>query len=180
MIGSEDRTIIGSALPDFFGGIRNQFNYKNFTMSFFLNFSYGNDIVNYNRWQLANVNRGINQLTEVLDRWTPDNPNTNVPAARSQRSAEFPIDTRFIEDGSFIRLRDLTFSYNLPNNLVSRIGASNAKLYIRGSNLFTITNYSGIDPEGNSFNPNQSNLAGIEVSVYPMIRMYTAGLTVQF
>lgn len=180
MIGSEDRTIIGSALPDFFGGIRNQFNYKNFTMSFFLNFSYGNDIVNYNRWQLANVNRGINQLTEVLDRWTPDNPNTNVPAARSQRSAEFPIDTRFIEDGSFIRLRDLTFSYNLPNNLVNRIGASNARFYIRGSNLFTITNYSGIDPEGNSFNPNQSNLAGIEISVYPMIRMYTAGLTVQF
>ncbi|WP_087941253.1 SusC/RagA family TonB-linked outer membrane protein [Algoriphagus faecimaris] len=179
-IGTEDRTIIGSSLPDFFGGIRNQFSYKNFTFSFFMNFSVGNDVVNYNRWQLANVNRGINQLAEVKDRWTPQNTNTSVPAARSQRSAENAIDSRFVEDGSFLRLRDVTLNYRLSGNALQKIGAQTANFYLKGSNLLTFTRYTGIDPEANSFNPNSSNLAGIEVSAYPMVRMFTAGITVQF
>ena len=179
-IGTHDRTVIGSALPDFYGGIRNSFSYKNLDLSFFINFSYGNDIVNYNRWTLANVNRGANQLTEVLNRWTPLNTETNVPAARSSRSTEYAIDSRFVEDGSFIRMRDVTLSYKLPKDILPGNFISNAKLYIRGNNLFTITRYKGVDPESNSFSPNSSQLAGIEVSVYPMVRMYTFGINVQF
>lgn len=179
-IGTEDRTIIGSSLPKFFGGIRNQFSYKNLSISFFINFSVGNDVINYNRWQLANVNRGINQLAEVLNRWTPENPDTSVPAARTQRSAENAIDSRFVEDGSFLRLRDVTLNYRLGGNIINNLGVQSANIYLKGSNLLTLTRYSGIDPEANSFNPNSSNLAGIEVSAYPMVRMFTAGITVQF
>jgi len=179
-IGTEDRTIIGSSLPRYFGGVRNQFSYKNFTFSFFMNFSVGNDVVNYNRWQLANVNRGINQFAEVKERWTPENPNTTVPAARTQRSAENAIDSRFVEDGSFLRLRDVTFNYRLSGNALDKIRAQSANFYLKGSNLLTFTRYTGIDPEANSFNPNSSNLSGIEVSAYPMVRMFTAGITVQF
>lgn len=179
-ITGEDRTIIGSALPDFFGGLRNQFNYKGLNLSFFLNFSYGNEIVNYNRWTMANVTPGGNQLKEVLNRWTPTNTNTTVPAARRQRSAEYPFDTRFVEDGSFIRMRDITLSYSLPKTITDKLGGSTAKVYVRANNVFTLTNYKGVDPEVNSFDPSSSNLAGIEISVYPMVKTYTAGFTIQF
>jgi len=180
IIGSDDRTLLGSAMPDFFGGIRNQITYKKFDLSFFFNYSYGNEVVNYNRWILSQVQPGINQLTEVTSRWTPQNTETSVPRASSQRAAEYAIDSRFVEDASFLRLRDVTLTYRVPNQLMEKVGVTSGKLFIRGNNLLTITNYKGLDPEANSFNPAESNLAGIEVSMYPLVRMYTVGLNVQF
>lgn len=177
IINADDRTVIGSAQPDFTGGFSTNLFYKSFELSMNFNFVYGNDIFNSNRFAMERMNGQTNSNRAVLDRWTPDNRNTSIP--RASRSSQQIFSDRFLEDGSYIRLQSMTFAYNLPQRTVSGLNLSNIRFHIRGENLFVITSYSGFDPDVNAFG--QDFLTqGIDVGVYPKSRMITAGVEIDF
>ncbi|HAR74144.1 MAG TPA: TonB-dependent receptor [Flavobacteriaceae bacterium] len=162
-----DRTFIGDPNPDFTFGLTNNFKYKNLYLDFLITGSVGNDIFNASRLDLELMNDFKNQSTAVLDRWTTPGQVTNVPKAGSS-SALF-ISDRFVEDGTYVRLKAVTLGYNFKKAL----GFNNINLYVTGQNLFTITNYSGFDPEVNS---NGGSIIGIDYGVYPQVRTFIVGL----
>ncbi|MBP6378546.1 MAG: SusC/RagA family TonB-linked outer membrane protein, partial [Kaistella sp.] len=140
-----DRTFIGDPNPDFTFGFNNNFTYKNWYMDVLFTGSYGNDIYNASRFELELMNDFKNQSTVVLDRWTTAGQITNVPRANS--SSAMAISDRFIEDGSFIKLKAATLGYNFNNPFK---GLSKLNLYVTGQNLVTWTDYTGFDPEVNA------------------------------
>lgn len=174
--GISDRTKIGSGQPDFTFGLTNTFNWKKLDLSIFLQGSVGNDIYNSTRVDLEGMFDSKNQSVAVLDRWTPENRNTDIPRAVWQNTYNVSNSTRFVEDGSYVRLKSATLSYRLLENhkffkLLS--------LYISGENLITLTNYSGFDPEVNAFG-NSSTELGIDYGTYPQARSLIFGINVQF
>ncbi|UJH67053.1 TonB-dependent receptor [Allomuricauda sp. SCSIO 65647] len=175
---ADDRTIIGDGLPDLVYGFTNDFSWKGLDLSIFFQGVSGNEILNLNRRSLEDGQPNFNMLTTVRNRWTVDNPsNTNVRmAARHPNTAS----TFLIEDGSFLRLRNVTLGYNIPmksERLKSFI--SSARIYVTGQNLWTITDYRGFDPEVNS--EGQDNvLSGIDYGTYPKAVSYILGIDVSF
>ncbi len=183
-ITTDDRTIIGNANPDFIFGIGNNFSYKNFDLSFLFQGTYGNDIMNLLKVTYLNAPNKTNSIgnsfREVLDSWRGEGTSNTQQALNE--GAGLPSD-RFIEDGSYIRLKNLTLGYTLPRSLTSKWGVSNLRVYISGQNLFTITDYSGYDPEVDSRTDTAArrNLAlGYDAGSYPATRSYTFGLSVTF
>ena len=174
-ITTEDRTIIGNANPDFIFGIGNDFSYKDFDLSFLFQGTYGNDIMNLMTVTFSelpsNSNNTGNAFRYVKDSWRGEGT-SNTQQALNEGVG--PASTRFIEDGSYIRLKNLTLGYTLPKSLTSQWGISNLRLYISGQNLFTITGYSGYDPEVSSRTGNYN--LGFDGGSYPAIRSYTFGL----
>lgn len=138
-----DRTIIGNPNPDFFGGLSNTFGYKGLMLDIFMQYSYGNDILNYNSINLSTPNGNHNVYSELVNRWTPNNPSNIYPKASSDRTVLF--SDRYIEDGSFFKIKTITLSYSFPKLKIKRI--QDFKVYVTGQNLFTFTKYSGYDPE---------------------------------
>ena len=176
-ISADDRTVIGSSQPDFTGGFSSNLFYKNLELAMNFNFVYGNQIFNVNRFEMERTNGNKNANSAVLGRWTPNNPSTSIPRASRTNSQIF--SDRFIEDGSFIRLQSLSLAYNIPGNVISGLNMRNLRIYVRGENLFVITNYSGFDPEVNSFG--QDFLTqGFDWGVYPKSRLFTAGIEINF
>ncbi|WDF57925.1 TonB-dependent receptor [Flavobacterium sp. KACC 22758] len=177
-LDSQDKTIIGNPNPDFIFGFNNDFTYKNLDLNIFFQGSQGNQILNYTLMELASGNN--NATTEVLDAWTPTNTDTNVPAnaARTKR-----ITSRFVYDGSYIRLKNVSLGYSLDEKVVSKLGLSKVRFYISAQNLWTITNYPGSDPETNYLNDTNSrsntNL-GLDYGGYPNVRTFTAGFNLKF
>lgn len=172
-----DKTIIGNALPKNFGGLGNTFNYKNFQLSAFLQWSYGNDILNANRLAFENMdNAGQNQLVSTLNRWTPENQNTTMHRAGGQGFED--ISSRIVEDGSYLRLKTVNLSYKFSKDLIERLKISSLELYLSGQNLITWTNYSGFDPEVSV--ANSLITPGIDYSAYPKSRTFSIGLNVSF
>ncbi|MEJ2542343.1 MAG: TonB-dependent receptor [Gemmatimonadota bacterium] len=145
-ITPDDRAIIGYADPDFYGGFDNNFGFGPFTLDAFFTFSVGNDIVNASNAFLLNATGQLNERAEVMDRWTPDNTSTDIPRANANRRTL--LYSTLVEDGSYLRLQALTLGYQLPASLLP--GIRNGRVYVTGQNLFTITGYSGFDPEVNS------------------------------
>lgn len=177
VLNADDRTIIGTAQPDFIYGITNNFSYKNFDLNFFIQGSQGNDVLNaYRLYELESMRGVHNNHIRVLDRWTPENVDAQMPKA-DRRGHETFVSTRGIEDGSFIRLRNVVLGYNLPANNISWL--RNARIYVSGQNLLTITDYTGYDPEVNSFGQNPIN-QGIDYGAYPRARVYTVGINLGF
>lgn len=174
-ITTEDRTIIGNANPDFIFGIGNDFSYKDFDLSFLFQGTCGNDIMNLMTVTFSelpsNSNNTGNAFRYVKDSWRGEGT-SNTQQALNEGGG--PASTRFIEDGSYIRLKNLTLGYTLPKSLTSQWGISNLRLYISGQNLFTITGYSGYDPEVSSRTGNYN--LGFDGGSYPAIRSYTFGL----
>lgn len=179
---------IGSALPKFVYGWNNTFSYKNFDLDFLFNGVYGNDIFNQTRIRLENAYEATS--SNILNRWTPDNQNTDVPAyideaTRSEASLVrkiYDVDKRtgrWVEDGSYIRLKNLVFGYNVPKQYISRVGISSLRVYVSGTNLLTFTKYSGYDPEVSSFHSNDAQL-GIDLGNYPTAKVYSFGLNITF
>lgn len=146
------RVVMGSALPTWIGGITNTFRYNNLELSVFFNGQYGNKINFYGagRFSSANGRFEDNQTVDQLDSWTPTNTDTNVPQARLYYNNGAQASSRFIQDGSFLRLRTATFSYNVPTQWLKKARVSAARLYVSGYNLWTLTNYTGWDPEVNA------------------------------
>lgn len=172
-----DKTIIGNALPKHFGGLTNTFTYKNFELSTFLQWSYGNDVLNANRLVFESMQfPNQNQLATTLNRWTPENQNTTMHRALGQGFED--ISSRVVEDASYIRLKTINFSYNLPKEFLDTYKLSSLKVYLAAQNLFTITNYSGFDPDVSV--ANSLITPGIDYSSYPIHRILSIGLNVTF
>ena len=179
IINDFDRTIIGSAQPDFVWGLNNTATYRNITLSLFFQGSQGNQMVNQNLGDLANVNGKQNVLAAAgLGRWTPQNPSNEY--ARALTTANDNVfSSRFIEDASYLRLKNVTVSYNFPSSLLNKIKLSSARIYVGGTNLWTVTSYRGYDPEGNAYG-GTTNIVGVDFGGYPQARTYTVGLNIGF
>ena len=140
-----DRVISGNPFPDFFGGWTNKFSYKGFDLSIFFQFTQGNDLYrNEGRFYQSNLASVFNNTTDQLNYWTPTNTNTDIPQPRALQANGNQHSTRYLDDGSFIRLKTLTFGYTLPKSLTKDYSV---RLYFQGQNLWTQTNYQGFDPE---------------------------------
>jgi TonB-linked SusC/RagA family outer membrane protein len=179
-ISISDRTFIGDVNPDFIFGFTNNFTYKKFDVSVLINGVYGNDIVNMNTMFNANLGGGKNVLKEVFDgAWTPgkDNSQATGPKAIRQYWRTLLFSNRFIEDGSFMRLKNITIGYTLPGGLIK--GVSSIRLALSGNNLYTLTNYSGYDPEINSYGDNPA-LFGVDLGGYPNNRSYNFSIRCNF
>lgn len=173
-----DRTIIGNAQPDFTFGITQNFSFKNFTLSAFFNGSYGNDIFNASRIELESMSDSKNQSTAVLNRWQRPGMITDVPRA-VVGSFNVLNSTRFVEDGSFIRLKSLTLSYAFDQKVLNTLRLSKLNIYGTVNNLFTLTKYRGYDPELSWTGSNAAQL-GIDYGTYPQSRSFIFGLNLTF
>lgn len=207
VIDENDRVNLGSPLPLFTFGWTNTFRYKNFDLSIFLNGSYGNKIMNYNALALTHMNSAwINQLNSVSDRaklvpidpdkvytdgskWYDDitnvkvaNPGTKTPRASiNDPNDNDRISSRYIEDGSYIRIKNLTLGYTFPKKWVSKARIENIRLYCNIQNLYTFTKYSGYDPEVGASTQDSTGLTyGIDNGRYPSPTMYSFGLNITF
>ncbi len=184
-ITAADRVILGNALPDFTGGLTNTFGYKGFDLSFFWYWSYGNKVYNQTRSMLERMSSYNNGDANTLRRWTAANTHTDVPKAvfndpvtpGSLTNGE--VSQRFVEDGSFLRMKNITFGYSLPAAWLKHVKISSARVYVSAQNLFLITNYSGYDPESQNQSVKNSQL-GIDWAVQPQPRTFLAGLNVNF
>lgn len=179
VVNELDRTIIGNAQPDFTWGIRNSIDYKNVSLSFFFQGSHGNEMVNMNLQNLENANGEQNILAEVWhNRWTPEN-SSNIYARPLARSTDNVFSSRFVEDASYIRLKSLSIGYNLPVSLTETLNVANLRIYARGTNLWTLTDYSGYDPEGDAYS-HSTSVIGVDDGNYPQARIYTMGINIGF
>jgi TonB-linked SusC/RagA family outer membrane protein len=179
-INDQDRTVIGNANPNSIAGVTNTFSFKGLELSVFFQGSFGNDIYNENRRTTEGMSQALNQTTRVLDRWTPTNTNTDVPrAVFGDPAGNNQVSSRFIEDGSYVRLKNLTLAYGLPQSVLQKSGISGVRVYVTGQNLLTWTDYSGYDPEV-SADPFSSTGFGRDLGVYPQARTYTVGLNATF
>ncbi|SFZ93441.1 TonB-linked outer membrane protein, SusC/RagA family [Flaviramulus basaltis] len=180
VIDDNDRVVIGSPHPDFTFGFQNSFAYKNFDLSLFLQGSYGNDVFNgIGRLLTAGNRTYTNQLSSVLDYWSVENPDGNAPRLARNDTRNIEVSDRYIEDGSYLRIQNVTLGYTLDSKLTDKIGLSKLKLYGSIQNLYTFTNYSGYDPEIGSYNQN-TLLTGIDAGRYPSPRTYTLGVNIEF
>ena len=168
---NNDREILGDANPKFFGGMSNTFAYKGVELNVFLQYSYGNKIYNYNAMELETPTGGTNGYRELLDRWTPENPSAVYPKATTNRS--ILVSDRFLEDGSYLKLKTASISYNFPN--VNFKHVKGVRLYFTGQNLLTWTKYRGYDPEV-SYRGASTLQAGEDFGGYPQSRTYMFGI----
>ena len=178
VINDLDRTIIGSAQPKYIGGLTNTFSYKGIELSVFLQGVYGNDILNANRFELEYLNGTNNQSKDMLRRWTPTNTNTDIPRATSTRPAN-RISTRQIEDGSYLRLKNVQLAYTFPRSFLDVLKVQSIRAHISLQNFVTWTSYSGFDPEVNRFGQD-SRSQGFDYSGYPAAKTVFFGLNVNF
>lgn len=179
VINDEDRTVIGSPWPDFEGGLTNTLSYKGFDLNVFVQFSYGNEIYNGNRiYQEAYGTYFDNATKRALKRWTPENPDATEPRAIYDDPNDNARDSdRFVEDGSYLRVKNAVLGYTVPQSLASRLGFRSLRLYVQGQNLLTFTKYSGFDPEVN-FGGNANITRGTDFYTMPQARTFTAGVNI--
>ena len=177
-ITTKDRTVIGSAIPKWYGGITNTLNYKGIDFSFMLQFNYGNDVYNATRLYSTQSRSGRrNMLAEVADRWSPTNASNKVPLYNGYITND--VYSRFVEDGSFLRLKNITLGYTLPKKWTSKFYVSRLRVYATGQNLFCVTGYSGYDPEVSTAGSNPMT-PGLDWGAYPKSKVFTFGLDIQF
>lgn len=180
-LNANDQTIIGDPNPDFIWGWNNDLKFANFDLNIFFQGSQGNDILSYTLMEL-NLLSGINNATtEALKRWTPTNTDTDVPKATTGRTRR--VSTRWIYDGSFVRLKNLALGYTLPASVLERVGINKFRIYVSAQNILTFTDYEGYDPEVNyrseSATDSNRNL-GLDYGSYPNAKSYTVGLNIGF
>jgi hypothetical protein len=179
VVNDDDRTKLGSPHPDFTYGINVKLDYKGFDASLFFTGSQGNEVYNYNK---VFTDFGLffngNRSDRVLDAWTPSNTNTNVPALTSSYPLEeASANSYFVEDGSYFRLRNLQVGYTLPKSITDRAKMESLRIYFQATNVFTITDYQGFDPEIIAYD----NLSlGIDSRIYPNSRVITFGTNIRF
>ena len=180
IIDDKDRTIIGNPFPDFTYGLSINLSYKAFDLNMFFQGVQGNEIYNGVRSVYADMFDLNNNLVEVLGRWRGEGTSNTIPrAVKFDPNLNGRASTRWVEDGSYLRLKNLTVGYNLPSFLLGKMKIQNAKLFATAVNVFTLTKYTGIDPEIIERNAN-AKFAGIDFSTYPMTRTISLGLNVSF
>ncbi len=199
-IDKDDMVFIGNPEPKFTFGIGNTFTYKNWDLTIFLAGSYGNDVINYPRRYLSNPYRNISNLfssaldyakLELID---PNGPNDyrnvkivggdprspRMPQSTSTSNYDYAFSDRFVEDGSYLRIQNISIGYTLPKRWINKVGIQNLKIYANLQNLHTFTKYSGYDPEVGSSYTDGNWLTGIDNGRYPSPRIYTFGLNLTF
>ncbi len=175
---TDDRMIVGNPQPKFIGGFTNTLAYRGFDVSIFFQFSYGNDIFNGSRLFLESLQGGDNQLADVKRRWQQPGDITDIPRAAANPKNKL-VSSRFIEDGSYLRLKNLTIGYTINRELTSRVHISSLRFYLSAQNLLTFTRYSGLDPEVN-YSGNSTQVIGTDFFTFPQARAITLGLNLKF
>ena len=180
VIDSKDLTFIGSPIPDFTFGLTNNFRYRDLDLSIFLQGSYGAEIFNFMRWQLERMNNVYyNQLRTVMDRYTATNTDGELPRFTNTNTNNTAMSDRYVEDGSFVRIQNITLGYKLPRTLINRVKMNNLRLFVTVQNLYTFTKYTGYDPEVGAYN-NSIRLMNVDAGHYPNPRTYMGGVSVEF
>ena len=180
VIDDNDRCIIGDPNPDLSMGLNLTFRYKDFSLDMFFAGDFGFDIQNHMKRQLLSMNYGnlsTNRGVEILNAWTPTNTDTDIPAlSLTDDNNESRFSSYYVENGSYMKMKYLKLSYALPKNLIKKIGASNLEVYGQVENVFTLTSYTGLDPE---ILPGEYG-ARIDNGAYPRPRTFTVGVNFQF
>lgn len=172
VVNDYDRTYIGNPTPAWNFSMTNTFSYRNFDMQVFLQGVAGNDIYNANRVTLEGMYTVRNQTKKVLNRWTGEGTSNSMPRAiYSDPNKNTRTSTRFIEDGSYLRLKNLTLGYTLPESLIKKASINSLRFYMSAQNLLTLTKYSGFDPEIQG---------GVDNSNYPLTRTISFGVDLKF
>ncbi|WP_423126927.1 TonB-dependent receptor [Gaoshiqia sp. Z1-71] len=172
---TDDRMIVGDPNPDFIFGWSNNFSYKGFDLSIYMQGSYGNDIINVQRAETNVSGPWGNQRREILNRWTPTNTHTDISRARVTVDPLLLQSSWLIEDGSYLRVKTMTFGYTF--NKIKLM--ESLRVYVTGQNLITLTDYSGFDPEVNS--QGNSNLQmGVDYNAYPAAKAFIFGISASF
>ncbi|MFV8366841.1 TonB-dependent receptor [uncultured Flavobacterium sp.] len=180
VINELDYTTIGDPNPDFTFGFTNNFAYKNFDFSVFLQGSVGNDLFNLTRRAgTSNSNLYQNQFASALDFYSPSNLDASLPRPTSYDHPNLIFSDRFVEDGSYLRVQNITVGYTLPTDIISQAKLTRLKLYASVQNLYTFTKYTGYDPEVGSFNQD-ALLSGVDNGRYPTPRVISVGVNVEF
>lgn len=199
IINEYDQTVIGDPNPDFTFGFTNTFTYKDWELGIGLTGAVGGDILNYVRVKIEGLmSQWDNQATSVLGRaqlgyldgnnydlTNPDNcfiinPNATMPRwSGNDINGNNRMSDRWIEDGSYLRIQNISLAYNLPKSLISKAGIVNCKLYFNVQNVYTFSSYSGLDPEIGSYNQ-QAGLSNVDMGRYPLPRVFTLGANVTF
>lgn len=174
VITDADRKFIGNPNPNFTFGLTNNLTFRNFDLSFFIQGVQGNDVYNLNRYITESaLYSTTNGTTRILNRWTGEGTSNDVPRAiNGDPNNNLRVSTHFIEDGSFVRLKNLTLGYTLPKSVMSRISATQIRVYFTGQNLVTLTKYTGFDPEVSA--------SGVDRGIYPQTRVFMGGLNIGF
>lgn len=175
VLNEDDRTMIGNPTPDWTFGMNGSISYNGFDCSLLLVGTYGNDIFNGSqRPDLGYTNR----TTAILDRWTPENPSNTVPRYTwSDVNNNNRVSDLYVEDGSFLRVKNIQIGYTFSSKILSKIKAKNLRLYVSAENLFTFTKYTGADPEIGAMS---SFDVGIDRGIYPQARTFRLGTTMTF
>lgn len=180
VIDSNDQTFIGRGDPKHIGGFTNNFEYAGFDLSIFFQWSVGANLLNANKLMFEtgyNRRRDLNQFASFADRWTPNNPESDIPVISTSPSNNL-FSTRLIEDGSYLRLKTVSLGYSIDKKVLNKLKLQKARVYVSGQNLFTWTNYSGYDPEVSI--RNTALTPGLDFSSYPRARSLNIGLNVNF
>jgi TonB-linked SusC/RagA family outer membrane protein len=180
IVDEADRTFLGSAVPDFTGGLNIRLNYKNFDFGTFLYASLGNEIYNNSKWftDFYGTFKGASVSTRVLNSWTPENPNTSVPIyeTASNFSTSQQSTSYYVEDGSYLRMQNITLGYTLDDDALNGM-FNNLRVAVSATNLFTFTGYEGLDPAvGGSADTD----FGVDVGNYPVTRGFNFNLSLDF
>lgn len=178
VIDDNDKTVIGNGYPIHTGGWSNNFRYKNFDLNLFLQWSYGNDIINANRiWftggelTYRRSSGPQNAFAEYAGRWTPTHTNTDIAKIGSNANV---YSTRYVEDGSYIRLKTFNLGYSFPQKMLRNLKITRLRIYVAASNLITLTKYKGYDPEVSTYSSGLS--PALDYSSYPRPITITAGI----
>ncbi|NJL76199.1 MAG: TonB-dependent receptor [Saprospiraceae bacterium] len=186
VITTADQKILGDANPDLFGGITNNISAFGFDLSFFFQFSVGNFVYNNTNAFAEGMNTTFGQFASVRNRWTPENPTENIRYPRAvfgDPNNNRRVSNRFLEDASYLRLKNISLGYRLPRTVLDRLQISNARFYVTGQNLLTFTEYSGFDPEVSTFavgNAASNTAPGTDFLTFPQARVMIAGLNLEF
>ena len=176
-----DKMYVGNPNPKLFGGMDNSITYGNFSLSVFLNFSAGNKVYNTARNLFSRSVPFVQNFAEVTDFWTPTNPSNAVPRPSqggNTTTLATMVSTRFLENADFIRVKNVSLTYNLPPRLLSGVALQRAQIMVSGTNLLTFTKYTGLDPEASSRTSLLSS--GIDYTPYPLTRMFSLSLKANF
>lgn len=173
-----DRQILGQTLPTWFGGLTNTFTYKGLSLEIFMRFSGGNDVYNRTKQDVLLNQDFTNSGTGLLNSWTPENPNTDIPRMYINNNAQVnqtgEAVSRFVEDGDFLRIQNIILGYSLPGSILEKISASSIKsikVFGQVQNAITFTKYTGLDPELG---------VGFDNNTNPLNRTYTMGINIGF
>lgn len=180
-IDAYDATVIGNPNPKFTFGLTNSFTFKNFDLSFFLQGSYGADILNFTKLLTeGSYNVYNNQSLAIFNnRYSANNTDGTLPRYNQWHGDNLVLSSRFIENGSYLRIQNVSVGYNLPKSLLNRVKISNARIFVLGQNIYTFTTYSGLDPELGSYNGN-ALMSNVDNGNYPNPRTFTVGANITF